>query len=379
MFLRFRPLLWIWLVLGMVLMVVLTILGGAARGQGFLDTGGWRVGAGIGIGGDCYRGGCVGGCCPLPTAPPPLRRDTVPQARARPQSASPVVVKIVSTRRPIQKHGSGSMVGWRDGRGLVLTVAHILQAGYTPAIRFSDGAELPATIVAADALHDCALLEVRVPVRTCIRMAAGPPQSGAVSWAGYGGNGYAGSGGRVLGVDGDFLKIDGEAREGDSGAPIWGVDGGLVAILSDGMQVPGEPWVVSGPHVGWIRQFIAAHWPADPGPLPLPGPEPPPLPLPNHNADPSPLPGPAAPPLVMVGPGVSELADLRAEVAALRKAIEALSLTPGPPGPRGAPGVVPVQAPWYLRTVNPATGEERITEIFPGDTVTLKLFEYPKP
>jgi hypothetical protein len=258
------------------------------------------------------------------------------------------------------------MIGWNDGRGLVVSVAHILQAGWSPAVIFSDGTSLPARIVATDALHDCALLEIQTPKRPCIGLAATPPRSGPVYWAGYGPGAYQVGSGQVIAIDGDFLKARGKPREGDSGGPIYGPDGRLVAIISEGTQVGREPWNASGPHVGWLREWIAK---CRTPPVQAPGQEP--VNTPPLVAVPDDQPTPSA-----------ELADIRAELAALRKVIAELELKPGPPGPAGPPGppaVVPPVEPWYLRTVNPATGEERITEIYPGDTVTLRLFEYPKP
>lgn len=99
-------------------------------------------------------------------------------------------------------------------------------------------------------------------------------------------------------------------------------------------------------------------------------------------------------------PGALDLSGVQAELAELRKTIEVLALTPGVPGPRGpagkdgadgkqgpsglqgppgpqGPAVIATSRPWYLRTINPTTGEEHVTEVNPGDMITLKTFPYP--
>jgi len=301
-----------------------------------------------------------------------------------------VVVKIESKRGDTTKHGTGVIYDWRAGRGLILTCAHILQAGYASSVIFSDGTRLPAEVLVADALHDAALLVVIGGKRLAIKHADATPTGGSVYWEGYGGEGYATSPGQVLAIDGDFLRIQGVPREGDSGAPIYTSQGALVAIMNDGDRLPGEPWQVSGPHIVWLKAWIAQHWPP---PAFRAG-------LANQATTPAEQPGAVAPPTAQppAAPGSVDLAGVQAEIAELRKAVQSLALTPGvpgtpgpagpagpqgkegPPGPTGPQGPVAVAGfkPWYLRTVNPSTGEESVTEINPGDTVTLKLFEYPK-
>ena len=389
--------LWAWLIIGTLLMIV-AVAAGQVRGEGVLDTSGWRLGvnAGVGIGGGCSSGACRTGACPPPmsqpqrwaqpnqAAPPRAPR---PQPRAQARTPCPAIVQIHSKRGDTTKKGTGAVVDWRDGRALILTCAHILRGGFEPFVIFSDGSSLPARIVVADALHDCALLEVQTPSIRCMRLAAAPPSSGQVSWEGYGGGSYRGSNGRVIGIDGDFLKIPGQGRDGDSGAPVWGLDGGLVAILNDGSQVADEPWQVAGPHIGWIRGLIDQYWKSPPvygtgqgqaentSPIPVPGTaqtEPgggdqlPLIPVP----DPWPAAGPC-----------TGLAEIRVELAELRKAsvdLAKLPGIPGPPGPQGPPGATPLIKPWYLRTVDARPGEVRITELTPGDTITLKLYDFPK-
>lgn len=427
-----RKLLWAWLVLGTALMIAGVAAGqqviyrqGPLGGQRYYSSG---IGGQVQIqgpwqrsisqGGQCQSGQCQGGACtapgaagtpswqpsrpslpymPPPSLPPPQATGSegISQAQggAGARTPSPVVVKIESKRGDTTKHGTGALVQIRGSLGLIATCAHILQAGYEPVVVFSDGDRAAAAILATDALHDCALLVVTLTGdRKVFRMAASPPSSGAVYWDGYGSGRYASSGGTVIGVDGDFLKLRGRPREGDSGSPIYTADGAMVALLTEGSQVPGQPWESTGPHIGWIRAFIAAHWPPANGA--------------GLAASPESLQAPAASgtmpsvlsPAVAQTPaaaGSSDLAGLRAEIAELRQAVQALALVPlksgpiGPPGPAGKdgqdgrsgppgpPGPMAQSRPWYFRTVNPLTGEENVTEINPGDTVTIKTYPYP--
>lgn len=288
-----------------------------------------------GVAGGCYVGpggqmvcgpnGCPGGPGGAQTIVQPPQVPAAGQApRVGAAAPSPVVVRIASRRGDTTKWGSGALVDWRDGTALVLTCAHILQAGFEPSVIFGDRSQLPVQVLAADALHDCALLTVRVGKCRVIPLADSPPQAGSVYWAGWGQGVYGQTGGPVLGIDGDWLYVRGEPRNGDSGGPIYSAQGQLVAILNKGSQTDNEPWESSGPHVAWIRGFIALHWdktssdgvftpPIDEAPLPLPAGKP------RENPD--------------LGQR-----ELIAEVAALRKAVAALTLKAGPPGPPGPDG-----------------------------------------
>jgi hypothetical protein len=435
-----RKLLWAWLAIGTLLMAA-----GIAAGQQVIyrqgPLGGQRYysngvsgpvniqgfwGRSISAGNPCAGGSCPGGSCPAPGGnpawqqPPPMRPPRLPLPPAVPGSGaitqapggaeartpSPVIVKIESSRGDVTKHGSGSLVATHRRYGLVLTCAHILQAGYEPFVVFADGDRAKAAILATDALHDCALLVVSLAIdRRVFRLADAPPQSGPVYWEGWGGGVYAQTSGRVLAIDGDFLKIAGRPRDGDSGAPIYTAGGAMAGLLTEASQVEGQPWESAGPHVTWIRGFIASHWPPAEGaqqPNQEPNQDPPGGPAVSTPSPPAISPPAAAQP----DPAAAGLliAQLRAEIAELHKAVAAIPAGPagaagkdgqdgrpgpagaagkdgqdGRPGPPGPPGPAAQARPWFLRTVNPSTGEEQVTEINPGDTVTLKLYEYPKP
>jgi len=378
-----RKILWFWLIVGTLIMGVVVAHGQVIYREG--PFGGQRFQMGPqGVAGGCYVG--PGGrmiCGPNASSSPTTGR--VPQTAPRgARTPSPVVVKIESTRAGTTKHGSGALVDTRGGVGLVVSCAHILAAGYTPTVIFSDGQRATARVLATDAMHDCSLLVVPCGRRPVLRRATAPPASGRASWEGWGRSGYGARGGAVLGVRGDSILVQGQVEDGQSGAPILDSRGWMIGVVAETGHAEGSPWETAGPHIGWIKQFIAAHWP-------------PPVVGTGLAAEPTqPEEGPGSAGTDSAEPGqCADLAALRAEIATLRKAVEALALrepVPGPAGPPGKDGKVGPQGPpgppgplqpipmpsWYLRTVHPETGEERITEIQPGDTVTLRLFEFPQ-
>ncbi len=179
----------------------------------------------------------------------------------RPSAKHPAVVHIISTRGDRQKHGSGTLVDVGDGSGLVVTAAHILGSDYDIQVSFpgvSGNYRSRATIVATDALHDCALLAVVSPagIKGMPLAKAYAKQGERLTWAGYGGNqGYAIGTAIVAGYEHDWLVARGVVREGDSGGPLY-TAGGLVGVVCEITQDRGRPWHIRGPQILWIRRFI---------------------------------------------------------------------------------------------------------------------------
>lgn len=416
---------WAWLVIGTLLMLAdahgqqVIYRQGPLGGQRYYSSG---VGGPVQIqgpwqrsicqGGQCASGQCSGGVCTAPGQPPwqPVRptmppmappslppatgSGTIPQAQggAGARTPSPVVVRIDSRRGDTILSGTGSVADIRHGLALVLTCSHILKAGYEPVVTFSDGDRAKAQILATDATHDAALLVVTAGKhRQMITMASTTPGASiAVYWEGYASGRYAGGHGRVLAIDGDFLSAAGQPQEGQSGGPIYTADGALVAILTEGSQAPGEPWQVAGPHVLWIKQFVAAHWPIkQSSDLPVVS-----TPLPPATSPPGAVPEQAAPGSP-ASATAADLAAIRDELAGIKQVVEAMAMVPpkpgptgpqgppgppgkdgqdgkpGPAGPAGPPGSNATVGPWYLKGVDPKTGRMVEIPIMPGDKVHL--------
>jgi len=374
-----RRMLWFWLLVGSVLMAV-----GIARGQcgpggcptyqsrGIMGGSSMTVPGGYTVqGGGLLYGQRVCGPNGCSVVSPPQAGQGQGQTQAGARQPSPVVVRVESTRGDVTAHGTGAIVKWRRGRGLIVTVAHVLKAGARIVVRFATGQRYYARVVATDATRDAALLEIACPNRLCMPLAKRLPRRGqAIYWAGYGQGSYQTTYSEAVGVDGDLLGATGNAREGDSGSPIYNAEGELVGIVAECTKLGNGPWTTSGPSSVWLAAWIKAEW------------------TDGNSPDEAAVGVAPLPPAAGVAPAAGDLTQLRAEIAQLREAIDGLALKEGPPGKDGRDGKDGAQGPagkdadtrpWYLRTINPATGKETVTEIFPGDTVTLKLFEYPKP
>ncbi len=269
-----------------------------------------------------------------------------PATARRPAVKHSAVVKVISTRGDGQKHGSGTLVYLDNGPGLVVTCAHILGSGFDTVVVFPSGARRKATILATDALRDCALLSVSYPAGTKgMPLAKTLPRQGErVTWIGYGGNRYGSGTAIVVSYEGDMLAARGRVREGDSGGPLC-TAAGLVGVVieQEQEQRPGAPWVIKGPHAVWIRQFIERSRArriakADPPPK-------------NDTWRPPPPLVAVTPPVPAVEPKESaECIELRARIVALEKLVAALKCN------------VQVR-PLIVKRVNTVTGEETIEEI----------------
>ena|GEM_PF-5838327 len=183
-----------------------------------------------------------------------------------------------------------------------------------------------------------------------------------------------------------LYEISGTVRDGDSGGPIIDDSTKQIVGVISAADESGTYGTCGDNFFVFVEQALPATAATTPPDEPGAGVAPtPPAAGPSQ---------PAAGDLTALAARIEALestAATKADFEALRKTILAVVKTPGPPGKDGRPGL-PGPAgkdgqdgkdadtrPWYLRTINPATGEENVTEIFPGDTVTLKLFEYPKP
>ncbi len=172
----------------------------------------------------------------------------------------PAIVKIISTRGPYKRHGTGTFLAERgnDSEGLVLTCAHILSSGFEITVIFPSGMKSRAEILAIDALYDCSLLSVIYPggIKGLPLASVYPQRGERLTWAGYGpGTGYATGKAIVQGYRGDWLITQGQARQGDSGGPLYN-NRGIAGILCEMQQEPDRPWQIRGPQVLWIRRFI---------------------------------------------------------------------------------------------------------------------------
>ena len=136
--------------------------------------------------------------------------------------------------------GSGFVI---RADGLIVTNRHVIAGARTVRIRLSDGRELPAKILGADAVTDIALLKVSAGNLPALRL--GSSTAVAVGDAviaignpfGLGQSVSAGiisARGRMLEDDPyiDFLQTDAAINRGNSGGPLLSVGGTVVGVTS---------------------------------------------------------------------------------------------------------------------------------------------------
>ena len=170
----------------------------------------------------------------LPDAP--KAAEVVPAGRPR-----PAVCRVVSTNGDSIAAGSGVLVRVSGTAGLVLTAYHVVRENRpTLEVTFPDGSTTPARLVAYDQDWDLAALSVGRPVAAPIPIAAKAPRRGdRLTICGYGPVGvYREQTGRVTDYGSptrdhpaQFVEVEGAARTGDSGGPIFDESGEIAGIL----------------------------------------------------------------------------------------------------------------------------------------------------
>lgn len=204
---------------------------------------------------DLLSPGCPSGACPfasaptrplqtppLPTAPEGVLRSVVRVYNAYEETISNVDSALGPTRRRVVEKGSGAFVADSVGARYVLTAAHIFRDGRGQITAQSlDGRIFAASLVLASEECDVALLRVDasedVPALT---ISSSWPRQGETVWrAGFGPDEtlreLAGTVKGYVKTDRyatyETLKIDGPARQGDSGGPVYNAAGEIVGVL----------------------------------------------------------------------------------------------------------------------------------------------------
>jgi serine protease Do len=136
--------------------------------------------------------------------------------------------------------GSGFVI---RANGLIVTNRHVIAGARTVRIRLSDGRELPAKIIGADAITDIALLKVSSGNLPALRLGSSQAVSVGDAVIAIGnpfGLGQSVSAGiisaraRTLEDDPyiDFLQTDAAINRGNSGGPLLSVDGTVIGVTS---------------------------------------------------------------------------------------------------------------------------------------------------
>lgn len=203
--------------------------------------------------------GIFGGSA-APAAAPPQATSNLPH---------PSVCRIiVEEGDSSQSLGSGTLVDLRDDYGLVLTNWHVVRdvKGKITVV-FPGGFQSLARVRKVDADWDLAALIVWRPQGlTPVPLAPYTPRLGEVlTIAGYGAGNYRAATGRCsqfvspgVRFPPDMLEISVEARQGDSGGPIFNERGELAGVLFGASRGS-----TTGSHAGRVRWFLTNVIPAN--------------------------------------------------------------------------------------------------------------------
>jgi hypothetical protein len=176
----------------------------------------------------------------------------------------PAVARIVVPEGNATSYGSGTLVDVRGNYGLVITNWHVVRDGHGEAeVIFPDGFRSPARPMKVDADWDLAALVIWRPRAAPVKIAANAPQPGdRLTSCGYGSGRYRAVSGRCtqyyapkLDLPQHMVELDVEARQGDSGGPIFNERGELAGVLFGAGH--GTTLGSFGGRVGWFLATLA--------------------------------------------------------------------------------------------------------------------------
>lgn len=157
--------------------------------------------------------------------------------------------------------GSGTLIYVTEEHGLVLTNWHVVQDATGPVdIVFPDGFRSGGTVIKVDREWDLAAIGIWRPRVEPVRLSDRSPQPGErLTIAGYGSGSYRSASGRCMqylspghGQPFEIVELGAEARQGDSGGPIFNERGELAGVLlgaAEGRTV--------GSYCGRVGSFLA--------------------------------------------------------------------------------------------------------------------------
>ncbi|MFP6666470.1 MAG: serine protease [Pirellulales bacterium] len=173
----------------------------------------------------------------------------------------PAVVRVVVPENKSQSLGSGTLIATTDTYGLVLTNWHVVRGATGPIqLTFADGSQFVATLIKTDKQWDLAALAIRKPNAEPVTIAVTAPRPGEqLTIAGYGSGRYREATGRCTQYVApskqhpfELLELSVEARQGDSGGPIFNKHRELTGVL---LGAGGGSTV--GSYCGRVELFLA--------------------------------------------------------------------------------------------------------------------------
>lgn len=152
----------------------------------------------------------------------------------------PAVARIIVPEGEATSYGSGTLIDVRDRFGLVITNWHVVRDGTGEVeVVFPDGYRSMARPLKVDEDWDLAALVIWRPPAAPVSIAAQAPQPGdQLTICGYGQGQYRAATGRCtkyyapkLELPLHMVELNVEARQGDSGGPIFNDRGELAGVL----------------------------------------------------------------------------------------------------------------------------------------------------
>ena len=187
-------------------------------------------------------------------------------AAPRRQTAHPAVVRVQANDSHGSSLGSGTLVDVRDDYALVVTNWHVVRdAPQHVTVTFPNGFQTAARVIRMDRHWDLAALVVWNPGNVePVGIATTAPQPGdALTIAGYGAGNYRSAEGKCtqyLAPGANFpyemVEVSVQARQGDSGGPIFNHQGELAGVLFGAGR-----GTTSGSYAGRVQQFLLTAWP----------------------------------------------------------------------------------------------------------------------
>jgi hypothetical protein len=173
----------------------------------------------------------------------------------------PAVVRVIAPEQGAISYGSGTLVDVRDQFGLVITNWHVVRdAQGDVEVLFPDGFRSKARALKVDADWDLAALVIWRPSVPPVTLADSAPRPGdPLTICGYGQGRYRAITGSCTqyyspkeNLPQQMVELDVEARQGDSGGPIFNQHGQLAGVLFGAGQ-----GTTLGSFGGRVKSFLA--------------------------------------------------------------------------------------------------------------------------
>ncbi len=178
------------------------------------------------------------------------------------QSPHPAVARINVAEAGATSHGTGTLVNVAGQQGLIVTNWHVVRDAVGEiSVEFPNGFRSAARVLKVDHDWDLAALQIWRPPLEPVPLAVAAPRPGdKLSIAGYGSGQYRTVSGRCTQyvapgahLPYEMVELSAEARQGDSGGPIFNERGELAGVLFGASR-----GTTSGSYCGRVSAFLTA-------------------------------------------------------------------------------------------------------------------------